>query len=314
MRKFLRLIRIENILIVILTQFLMSIAIIAPILRIHELEACTPTLSLLLIIIGTALITMGGYIINDYFDTRIDEINKPHRVLIGKAISRHKAMQMHQYLTITGVLCGLIVAWQTRSITVAMVFLFIPGLLWFYSTSYKRLFFVGNFVVASITAFVPLIIALVESRFLMQKYGASVIEYGIIADLYKWVGFFAIFAFTLTILREMVKDLEDEEGDREMECRTIPIVIGQFWAKVLIATFTTSLIGGILYIIFGLHSFADHTLLKNFLLYGVCTPLFFFILMLFRAQTPKEYALNQNLLKVIMLIGVLFSLAFLFTV
>lgn len=312
--KFLRLIRIENILIVLLTQLLMSIAIISPILKVNGLSVATPTLSLLLILIGTALITMGGYIINDYFDTRIDEINKPHRVLIGKAISRHKAMQMHQLLTIAGVACGLFVAWQTRSLTVAMIFLFIPGLLWFYSTSYKREFFIGNFVVAAITAFVPLIIALVENQFLIQLHGNTVVEYGIIANIYKWVGFFAIFAFTLTILREMVKDLEDEKGDREMECRTVPIVIGELWAKIVIAFFTVLLISGIAYIIYGLHSFADHTLLKNFLLYGVCAPLLFFIILLFKAKSTGEYTLAQNILKVIMLIGVLFSLAFLYAI
>lgn len=299
---------------VALTQLLMSVAIISPILSIHEIDVATPPLSLLLIILGTALITMGGYVINDYFDTRIDEINKPERVLIGKAISRHKAMQLHQLLTIIGVLCGLLVAWQIRSLTVTMVFLFIPGLLWFYSTSYKRLFFVGNLVIGAITAFVPLVIALVESQFLIKIYGEVVIEYGIVADLYKWVGFFAVFAFTLTILREMVKDLEDEKGDRELECRTVPIVIGEVWAKVVIAVFSLLLVAGIVYIIYGLHIFTDHSLLINFLLYGVCGPLLFFVIMLFRAKESAAYALLQNILKLIMLIGVLFSLVFLYDV
>lgn len=314
MNKFLKLIRIENIIMVILTQILMSIAIIAPILEVYELSVATPLLSIILIIVGTSLITMGGYVINDYFDTRIDEINKPQRVLIGKAISRHKAMQMHQVLTIVGVIMGLLVAWQTRSITIAMVFIFIPGLLWFYSTSYKRQFFVGNVVIGLITAFVPLVIVLAESRFLLLNHGSALLDYGIIADLYKWVGFFSIFAFTLTILREMVKDLEDEKGDRELECRTVPIVIGNQWAKVVISILTLSLIAAIIYLIYGLHSFADITLLKNFLLYGVCAPLLFFILMLFKAKTSKEYAITQNLLKAIMLIGVLFSLAFSYVV
>jgi len=314
MKKFFRLIRIENIFMVLLTQLLMSIAIISPILGINGLSVATPTLSLVLVMLGTALITMGGYVINDYFDTRIDEINKPNRVLIGKAISRHKAMQMHQILTIIGVLCGLYVAWEIRSITVAMIFLFIPGLLWFYSTTYKRQFFIGNFIVAAITAFVPLIIALVEGNYLVIQHGSSVMEYGIIADIYKWVGFFAVFAFTLTILREMVKDLEDEKGDRELECRTIPIVLGQFWAKILIATFSILLVFGVLYIIYGMHSFAEHTLLNNFLLYGVCAPLLFFIIMLFKAKSSPEYAFTQNILKLIMLIGVLFSLVFLYAI
>lgn len=314
MKKFLKLIRIENILMVALTQVLMSVAIISPILSINGLPVATPSLSLILIMIGTALITMGGYIINDYFDTRIDEINKPQRVLIGKAISRHKAMQMHQFLTAIGVICGLFVAWQTRSLTVAMIFLFIPGLLWFYSTSYKRQFFIGNLIIGAITAFVPLIIALVESSFLVKTYGETVLEYGITADIFKWVGFFAVFAFTLTVLREMVKDLEDEKGDREMECRTVPIVIGEFWAKSLISAFTILLISGIVYIIYGLQVFADIALLKNFLLYGVCAPLIFFIIMLFKAKIPTEYAFTQNILKLIMLIGVLFSLVFLYAV
>lgn len=308
--KFLRLIRIENIAMIILTQVLISVAVISPILNVNNLEMCTPIGSLLLIILGTALITMGGYVINDYFDTRIDQINKPEKVLIGKSITRHKAMQLHQILTITGVACGLFVAWQTYSYTIALIFIFIPGLLWFYSTSYKRQFFIGNVIVGFITACVPLIIALVETQFLRQTYGDIVIRYGIVADLYKWVGFFSIFAFSLTVLREMVKDLEDEKGDREMECRTVPIVIGINWSKVVIALLTIALITAIAYVIYGMECFINYPILKNFLLYAVCAPLIFFIIILFRSKTPKEYALTHNILKVIMLIGVLFSLAF----
>ncbi len=312
--KFLRLIRIENIIMVILTQLLMSKAVIAPILRINELEQSTPFIAILLLILGTALISMGGYVINDYFDTRIDEINKPGKVVVGKTISRHKAMQFHQFLTISGVICGLYVAWQTRSFTIAALFVFIPGLLWFYSSTYKRQFFIGNLIVATITACVPFIIAITEGQFLRLAYGDIVVRSGVIADIYKWVGFFAIFAFTLTILREMVKDLEDEKGDRELECRTVPIVFGAQWTKVVVTLFTVALIVAINYVIFGLRLFVNYPLLQNFLLYGVCAPLVFFIMMLFRSNSAKEYALSQSILKFIMIIGVLFSVAFAYSV
>ena len=310
MKKFFKLIRIENIIIVLLTQWLMSFAVIKPILALNQLEVATPPYILAIIMIGTALITMGGYVINDYFDTRIDEINKPHRVLIGKAISRHKAMSLHQIVTIIGSICGLFVAWQAHSYTIAMIFLFIPGLLWFYSTTYKRQFFIGNLVVGFITAFVPMIVVLVERQYLVDVYGTDVLHYGLVADLYKWVGFFAVFAFALTIIREMVKDLEDEEGDREMECRTVPIVLGKYWSKVIITAFALLLIMAIMYLLYGHWAIANIVSIKYFLLYGVCVPIVIFILLLTKAETPKDYARTQLLLKVIMLLGVLFSLVF----
>jgi len=310
MLKFLKLIRIENIIMVVLTQFLMSYAVITPILIHNGMESATSHFAAFLVILATALITMGGYVINDYFDTRIDEINKPHKVLIGKAISRHKAMSLHQLLTIAGVLCGLYVAYQTRSLTIALIFIMVPGLLWFYSSSYKRQFFIGNVIVAFVTAFVPIIIAFVEVAYLKPLYGEALERSGVIADIYMWVGFFAIFAFALTLLREMVKDLQDEEGDRELECRTVPIVLGDKWAKVFISILTGLLLMGIFFLIVRQLTFAHTLVLKNFLLYAVCAPLVFFIFMLFRSKSSKDYAMTQQVLKLIMLIGVLFSLVF----
>ncbi len=314
MLKFLKLIRLENVVMVLVTQLLMSYAVIAPILKVNGLESATPALSTLLIILGTALITMGGYVINDYFDTRIDEINKPHKVIIGKAISRHKAMSLHQILTGIGVLCGLFVSYQTRSVTIALIYIMIPGLLWFYSSSYKRQFFIGNVIVGLITGFVPMIMALVEVAYQVHIYGDILKTTGVVADIYLWVGFFSLFAFALNVLREMVKDLQDEEGDREMECRTVPIVLGNNWAKVIITLFTGLLLTAIVFLIVKQLTFAETVVLKNFLLYGVCAPLFFFVLMLFRAKIPQDYATTQKVLKAIMLAGIIFSLVFLYTV
>lgn len=293
---------------VALTQVLMSYAVITPILRFNGLTVATPLWSLMLLVLGTVLITMGGYIINDYFDTKIDEINKPHKVLVGKAISRQKVIMMHQVITGLGMLCGLVVAWHTRSITIGMIFIFIPGLLWFYSTAYKRQFLVGNLIVGLITAFVPMVVALLEQSYLVMTYGEELIRYGVVADIYKWVGFFAIFAFCLTILREMVKDLQDEKGDRELECRTVPIVLGANGAKVIITILSALLIFAVGYLVFVHISYSSDSLMSNFLLYGICGSLLFFVFVLIKAQSPKDYAFVQNILKLIMLAGVLFSL------
>ncbi len=295
---------------VVVTQLLMSYAVVGSILNVNGLLDVVPWWIMLLLVMGTALIICGGYIINDYFDTRIDEVNKPHRVLIGKAISRHSAMSLHQVFTALGVLCGFIVAYFSGSLTVALIFLMVPGLLWFYSSTYKRQFFVGNVVVGLIAAFVPILVAMVEVAYLSKEYGEMLQHMGVIADIYLWVGFFSVFAFALIVLAEMVKDMRDEEGDREMECNTVPIVLGIRWAKAIVTLFTILLIIGVVCLVARQLTFADTLLLKNFLLYGVCAPLLFFIFVLYRSKTPKTYQQARNILKIVMLIGVLFSLVF----
>ena len=312
--KFLKLLRIDSVFLLVMTQLLMYYAVITPILQMNGLQSAIPFWIMVVLILGTALITMGGYVINDYFDTRIDEINKPHKVLIGKAISRHKAMSLHQILTVLGIICGAVVAYFAGSITIGLIFVMVPGLLWFYSSTYKRQFFIGNVIVGLITAFVPMIMAFTEVSFQNHLYAGILQRVGVAADIYMWVGFFAVFAFTLTVLREMVKDLEDEEGDRELECSTVPIVLGQKAAKAIIAIFSGLLIVGVIFLIVRQLTFADTLVLKNFLLYGVCAPLVFFVFMLFRCKTSSEYALARRTLKIIMVIGLLFSLVFYFAV
>ncbi len=314
MNAFFKLLRIENVLMVVLTQLLMSYAVIFPILSVYHYESSMPWFILVLLITGTALITMGGYVINDYFDTRIDEINKPHKVLIGRAISRHKAMTMHQILTVIGVLCGLVVAWQVWSLTVAMVFVFIPGLLWFYSTTYKRQFLIGNIIVASITAFVPLIVAIVENDFLVSTYGVDLIKEGVVAEIYLWVGFFALFSFITNLLREIVKDMEDEPGDRELECRTLPIVLGRNVSKAIVIMLTVVAITGIIYIIENYLQIPESSFIRQYLWYAVIAPLLFFMFMIKRAKTAIDFKYSQLVMKVIMVLGLLFSLVFAYTI
>lgn len=314
MNSYFKIVRPLNLLIVLLTQVLMHAAVIRPILAINQLESCTPVWALILVMLSTLLITMAGYIINDYFDTRIDEINRPQRVIIGRKISRHNAMKLHQVLTIIGVLGGLLVSWNAHSMPIALIFVAIPGLLWFYSSSYKRQFLIGNVVVSIITALVPMLIALLEASYLIANHGELLIEYGVIADLYKWVGFFAIFAFMISMLREITKDIEDEQGDREMECNTLPIVWGVNSAKVILVILSLSLVATLMYMIYGIALFSDISLLNNYMIYGICAPLLFFCTLIFKAKRPSDYKIPQQILKIIMLLGVLFSIVFAYSI
>lgn len=312
MHAFLKLIRLENILFVIATQLLMSYAVIHPILAIYNVESCLPIWVQLAMVLGTAFITMGGYIINDYFDVKIDEINHPQKVLIGKAILRKKALMWHQLFTALGVFCGLLVAWQVWSLTVAMVFIFIPGLLWFYSTTYKRQFLVGNLIVAIITASVSMVVAIIENDFLVSRLGQEMLHNGIVKEVYRWVGIFSLFAFGTNLLREIVKDMQDEKGDRELECRTLPIVLGQKWTKTVVVLITSLVILSVIYVVQTFLSIPETANIKYYLYYVIVGPLVFFAFTVIKAKDETDYKTSQRIMKGIMLLGLVFPILFAF--
>lgn len=308
MNPFFKLIRPLNILMVIATQLLMIKAVIIPITHARGLTETSSPWILFMTIASTALITMGGYIINDYFDTRIDEINRPSRVIVGKRILRTKVMLAHQITTYSGVILGLIVSWYIQSITTAMIHVFVPGLLWFYSSAYKRQFLIGNIVVAFTSALVPVLITLVYNQLLLKSYGADIMKYGITADIYLWIGFFTVFTFFISILREITKDIEDEHGDRELECSTLPIVLGIKWTKVILISLSGTLIAAVMYLIYSIGIFEGFA--KDYLIYGLCGGLIFYSILITYAKQTSDYTIAQRVLKIIMCIGLLFSIVF----
>ena len=126
-----KLIRYKNLLFIIAIQLLMAKAIIMPTLAMFNLYTLTPLWMLLCVILATVLIAAGGYVINDYFDLKIDRLNRPDRVLIGTIIEKPTAMRLYQVLTGLGVLIGLVVAVMLRNTTLGLIFVVVPGMLWF---------------------------------------------------------------------------------------------------------------------------------------------------------------------------------------
>lgn len=304
----LRLIRIKNLAFIILIQVIVRYAILAPLLSIFNMDLVTGNLYFILTVAATVFIAAGGYIINDYFDTRIDEINKPNEVIVGKTISRKSAMMMHQILTGLGVAIGLLLSWKAHSFAIAIIFLFIPGLLWFYSSVYKRQFLIGNIIIALCSALVPMTIILLEVYFLRFKFGNEFIENGLIRLILYWGVVFSLFAFVTTLIRELVKDMEDEEGDRELECNTVPIVLGTQWTKaiVLLITGFTSF-----YMIFKFMQYPAGFENKFALFYfflAMIFPLFYFMISMYKAKKPHEYHQAGNVIKFVMFAGTMFTI------
>lgn len=246
---------------------------------------------LLVLVLSTVSIAAGGYIINDYYDIKIDLVNKPERVVIGKSVTRRYAILYHTLLSITGVLLGLALNWRIGAINFASAFL-----LWWYSNDLKRQPFIGNFVVALLTAIAVMMVD--------GLYTASNWRNGLSADVHYLIISYALFAFFMTLIREIIKDMEDLKGDDTFGCRTLPIVWGIRRTKLLIYFILV-----IFVIVVVLLNLISTELPFYYFVVFLFPPLLWLIYKLIRADTKKDYARLSNFCKFIMLLGIL-SLAF----
>lgn len=255
-----------------------------------------------LITLATVCIAAGGYVINDYFDVKIDRINRPDQLIVTRTIDKERAMNLFIGLTAVGIALGIAAAVVVRSMQLGIIFILIPGLLWFYSSAYKRQFMVGNLIIALCAALVPLLISIAYSGYLTAA------NTTLNSILMVWIGAFAIFAFLTTWVREIVKDLQDQMGDRELECHTLAVVWGEKKTKI----FATVIIAitAALAIYIGLRVPFDHSwqnLSSRYIVFGMLVPMACELVLLWRARISSEYKNAQTLMKFIMLLGVLYS-------
>lgn len=308
-KPYLQLLRVGNLTFVAILLYVMEKWVATPLLQLEQFGELMPWWILTLLIVSVIGIAAGGYVINDYFDVKIDRINRPDNLVVTRIISRDAAMNLFYGLTAVGVIAGTVVAWWAHSWTLLFTYVVIPGLLWFYSASYKRMFLVGNLVVAFASAIVPLLVAIANADYLHHLYQNALAYSPIVGELYVWTGGFAIFAFLLTWVREIVKDIEDIEGDREMECRTLPIVWGDKVAKIIATILLVVIAILIVYMLFAVLPFSHEwkSLPTRYVVFGLIVPILCSIVLLWAANNRTEYHRVQTIIKFAMFMGMLFS-------
>lgn len=237
---------------------------------------------LFLLVFATVLITAAGYMINDYYDVKIDYVNRPHEVIVGKRIKRRVVIFLHSLLNFTAIGLGYLV-----SPKIAVANFFAAFLLWLYSNQLKREPFIGNLTVAFLTGFSVYLVA-----FYYQKSELLVLTY-------------AIFAFFLNLIREIIKDIEDRPGDRKHGCRTLPIVIGFRKTKQVIFVIALGFVCSILVVTFKINS---PVLFAYFGILGLA--FVWFMWKIYQADRKKHFTQLSTIAKVLMLVGTL-SMAFL---
>jgi len=269
-----RLVRMSNLLIVAITQYLTRILLIGP--R-HEWREIISDPKLFVLSLSTVCIAAAGYIINDYFDIKIDIVNKPERVVVGRYLKRRWAMGAHQVLNVVGAALGLLLG-----VWVFLVNVFSITLLWFYSERYKRAPFIGNLIVSLLTGFSLLILTL--------NYPAN----------RRLVLIYAVFSFFISLIREIVKDMEDIRGDEAHGCRTLPIVWGirrtKYFLYGIISVFVTTLF-------IMADTLNNNVLAVLFLL--LLVPIGWLVYSLSHSDTRRDFKKISTLCKIIMLLGLL---------
>ncbi|MFV0391863.1 MAG: geranylgeranylglycerol-phosphate geranylgeranyltransferase [Paludibacteraceae bacterium] len=309
MTAYLEIIRWKNLLFLAFVQWLILHAVSFPLLQTFGFKISDNSLVYWLLIASTAFITAGGYVINDYFDVKIDRINHPEKVIVGEKIPLGHTMRYYQVLTGTGILFGLTVSAIAQSLTLGLIFLLTPGLLWFYSASYKRQFVIGNLIVALTTALSVFVVAILVVAQLKIDYGMLLTQTPVPKSIYGWTGGFAGFAFLLTWVREIIKDMEDLHGDRELECRTMPIKWGISKTKIFIYALIVLTIGALFladhyFILF------ENDITARYIIFGLTIPLLVLAYLIFKAKDSPDFHRASTLSKYIMLVGILYALVF----
>ena len=269
----LKLTRFGNLVIIALTQYFTAGFLIG----MHTLN----DFKLMMLSVSTISIAAAGYIINDYYDVKIDYINKPNRVVIGKSIGRRYAILFHVLLSTIGIALGTYLSLGIGVVNAVSVFL-----LWLYSNNLKRLPFIGNVTVAFLTG-----LAVIVVDMFYRTNNALVVIY-------------ALFAFFITLVREVIKDMEDLKGDNSFGCKTLPIIWGIRKTKLLLYVILVTF-AGIVVILNQLY----RALPFKYHLIFLFVPLLWLLYRLIRADMKKDFTRLSIFCKVIMMLGIL-SMAF----
>lgn len=305
MKSFLRLIRYQNLLMIAFTLWMTAFCIIKPLLELYHLQQTFTNLDITIIILAWVCIAAGGYVINDYFDTQTDRINRPDTQVIGKTITHGSATTYHIAFSITGCILGFMVSARIGVWKFGFIYPIIVGMLWFYSSAYKKMFLVGNLVVSFVTAFGITIPALYE---MPGQFAATseVVQYGVFDPyiLFYTTSAFAVFAFITTLAREIIKDLEDVEGDRILGAKTIPIVLGNTVTKIIVCVLIAITIGGLIYAYNKWMSEVHATLSACYITIGIILPLLFLAYKVITIKERKDCHFCSTLMKIIMLMGI----------
>ena len=310
---FLRLIRLPNLIFITLTQVLFYACIVYPLHReryslffIQSSHIITFTL----LVASSVLIAAAGYIINDYFDMHIDSVNKPDKVVVDKQVKRRWAIMWHLVLSATGIICSAYVSYNTGQWLILPANIACVALLWFYSTTFKKKLLAGNIIIAALTAWVIVVVYIFAGASLLDIQGWQQETYAFnIRKLFKITMLYAGFAFVVSLIREVIKDMEDMYGDARYDCHTMPIAWGVPAAKVFTAVWLVVCLAAL--VIVQVYAWQSGWWISaGYSILLIILPMVFILKKLYQAKLPVDYHAISSWVKWVMLAGILSMIFF----
>lgn len=262
-------------------------------------------LGITLLILATISIAAAGNIINDIYDVETDSINKPNKLIVGKSISEKTAYNLFIAFNVIGVGIGFYLSHLIGKSPFFSIFVVISVLLYVYATYLKRTLLIGNIVISVLVALSLIIVGVFE---LLPSITPN--NQQLQLAFFEVIFNYAVFAFIINLLREITKDIEDIDGDYKAGMNTLPIVIGRERAtKVL---FVLSLVPLLIIAIYTINSLYKNQIAVIYFLLFIIGPLLYISIKTFSAKTKKEYHHISNMLKLVMLFGMLSLLLYIF--
>lgn len=300
---FFKLIRIFNLAIIAFTMYCVRLCLVIPFSDYYKMQSAIADDLFAAIVLSIVLIAAAGYAINDYFDVKIDRVNKPDSIIVGRVIKRRVAMITHIIFTTLGLLLGFYVSLKIGIIQLVILHIIMAVSLWYYSVNFKAVFLAGNLIIAFLTALVPITVGFYEIPLLNGRIGLHPFlpvgfNYNFLA---YWVLGYAIFAFLMTLTREIMKDIEDMKGDEEYGCETLPIVLGIGKTKQILL--------GLNILIVALLALVQYYFLYDklsiYYIYGaLIAPLVSQVILVLRAKNPEDFKVPTMMNKIISLFGI----------
>lgn len=291
---FLNLIRWKNLLMIALMQCLIKYGLLQP----FGVSSSLNDIQFIVLILSTLCIAAAGNIINDIYDIETDRINKADKVIVGKLVSEKSAFNLFIALNVIGVLTGFYIANAINKSELFSIFVIVSILLYIYASYLKQTFLIGNFIVSALVSLSILIVGIFD--LLPNITGGNV---NIELFFFKILLEYALFAFAINFIREIIKDIEDLDGDLKSDMRTMPIVLGKKAASI-IAFILTIIFAAAIYI-YIYDKFFKELIITLYFLIGVIGPLLFTAVLMLLAKTTKDFHQISNILKLVMLFGML---------
>ncbi len=271
---FLKASRIPNLLTIGSTQYLAAIFLISEYPKKYD---DLTSIWFFLMVASTVMIAAGGYIINDYYDQKVDLVNRPHKVVVGTKLRRRKALLSHFLLTVGGISLGFLL-----DIKIGVVHLFSSFFLWYYSNYLRRITLIGNIIISFLTGITLLLVAIFLER-------SEVLIYA-----------YSLFAMAIVLIREVIKDMEDVKGDERFGIESIPVIFGIRGAKWFIYLVSIGSAGLLIYYLIKIDSWV-----VRFYFTGLLPVFAYFIYRLILADRQIHYKSLVRFTNVIIISGLI---------